>query len=363
LLLEGEMSSVKVAVIGAGKFGEVHLKVFKQLELSGTAELVAFATVKQEEIDRCEKVYGVKGFLDYREMLDSVETDAVTVVTPDFLHREIAVYAASCGKHVLVEKPLDVTVEGCTEIIEAAQRNNVLLQVDFHKRYDPDHIALETAVREGRLGEILYGSCYMEDRIEVPVDWLPHWAPHGSPVWFLGSHFIDLVRWIIKSDGELVYATGSKKKLLGEFGIDMYDSVSFKVVFKNGASFSFDVSWILPREFESIVNQGLRIVGTKGLWEVDTQYRGTRSCTEAEGMRSWNNNFLREEKDKQGRTIYKGYGVDSIVDFAHNIQFLKNGGSLDDLAGKYPSGYDGREVTRICEGIIKSLETGELVRL
>lgn len=355
--------AVKIAVIGAGKFGEVHLKVFKQLEMFGAAELEAFCTVKQEEIAKCEPLYSVKGYRDYKEMIEKEDLDGVTIVTPDFLHREIAVHAANMGKHVLCEKPLDITVEGCTEIIEAARKNNVLLQVDFHKRYDPEHIGVEQGVAAGKLGEVLYASAYMEDRIEVPVDWFPGWAPHGSPVWFLGSHFVDLIRWIIKSDGASVYATGSKKKLLGELGIDMYDSVSAKVDFKNGASLNLDVSWILPRKFEAIVNQGMRIVGTNGVWEVDSQDRGDRSCFEDEGMRTWNNNFMREETDRLGRTIYKGYGVDSIADFAYNVQFLRDGGTLEQLAGKYPSGEDGREVTRICVGIHESLETGELVRL
>ena len=354
---------VKIAVIGAGKFGEVHLKTFKQLERFGVAELKAFATIKQEEIDKFEPVYGVKGYLDYKEMLERVETDAASIVTPDFLHREMSVYAANLGKHVLVEKPLDVTVEGCTEIIQAAKRNNVLLQVDFHKRYDPDHMAVEAGVRAGKLGDILYGSAYMEDRIEVPVDWFPDWAPHGSPAWFLGSHFIDLIRWIIKSDGASVYATGTKKRLLPEFGIDMYESVTALVTFKNGAAFTFEVSWILPRNFEAVVNQAMRIVGTKGVWEVDSQDRGDRSCFEDEGMRTWNNNFMREEKDKLGRTIYRGYGVDSIADFAYNVKFLQEGGTIEQLAGKYPSGEDGREVTRIVAAMHESLETGELVRL
>ena len=354
---------VKIAVIGAGKFGEVHLKVFKQLEVLGIAELKAFCTVKQDEIDLYEPLYGVKGWRDYREMLAQVDIDGVTIVTPDFLHREIAVYCANRGKHILCEKPLDVTVEGCTEMIEAAKKNNVLLQVDFHKRYDPDHMAVEAAVREGKMGEILYGHCHMEDRIEVPADWFPQWAPHGSPVWFLGSHFVDLVRWIIKSDGDSVWATGSKKKLLGELGIDMYDSASAKVTFKNGTTFAFDVSWIIPRKFESIVNQGIRIVGTDGLWEVDSQDRGSRSCIEPDGMRTWNNNFMRETTDKLGRTIYKGYGAESIEDFAYNVKYLQEGGTLAGLEGKYPSGEDGREVTRICAAIQKSMETGELIRL
>jgi len=355
--------AVKIAIIGAGKFGEVHLKVFKQLEMFGVAELKAFSTIKQDEIDQFEPIYGLKGYLDYKEMLAEEDLDGVTVVTPDFLHREIAVYAASKGKHILVEKPLDVTVEGCTEIIEAAKKNNVLLEVDFHKRFDPDHLAVEQGVRAGRLGDILYCSAYMEDRIEIPVEWFPNWAPKGSPGWFLGSHFVDLLLWITKSAGESVYACGSKKTLLNDYGIDMYDSVSALIKLRNGASFCLDTSWILPRNFEAVVNQGMRIVGTKGVWEVDSQDRGARSCSADEGMRTWNNNFMREENDKLGRTVYRGYGVDSIADFAYNVQFLKGGGALADLAGKYPSGEDGREVTRICAAMHRSLDTGEVVRL
>ena len=355
--------AVKIAIIGAGKFGEVHLKVFRQLQMAGVAELKAFCTIKQAEIDEFEPKYGVKGYKDYKEMMEKVELDAVTVVTPDFLHREIAVYAANQGKHILVEKPLDVTVEGCREIIQAAKKNKVLLQVDFHKRFDPDHMGVEAGIREGKIGQPLYCSAYMEDTIAVPVDWFPGWAPKGSPVWFLGSHFVDLIRWIVKSDGATVYATGSKKTLLPDYGIDMLDSASALITFKNGTAFNLDVCWVLPRGFESGVNQGMRIVGTKGMWEVDSQYRGDRSCTESEGMRTWNKNYMREETDKQGRTIYRGYGIESIADFAYNVKFLQEGGSLEELAGKYPSGEDGLEVTRICAGIMKSIETGEIVRL
>ncbi len=355
--------AVKIAIIGAGKFGEVHLKVFKQLDMMGVVELKAFSTIKQSEIDEFAPKYGVKGYLDYKEMLRKEEIDGVTVVTPDFLHREIAVYAANQGKHILVEKPLDVTVDGCTEIIETAKKNNVLLEVDFHKRFDPDHIAVEKGVKAGTLGEILYCSAFMEDRIEIPTEWFPNWAPKGSPGWFLGSHFVDLMLWITKSAGTSVYTCGSKKTLLNDYGIDMYDSVSALIKLKNGASFCMDTSWILPRGFEAVVNQGMRIVGTKGVWEVDSQDRGARSCSESEGMRTWNNNFMREETDKQGRTVYKGYGVDSIADFAYNVEFLQQGGSIAELAGKYPAGEDGREVTRICAAIHESLASGEVVKL
>ncbi len=285
------------------------------------------------------------------------------MATPDHLHKEIAAAAARAGKHVLVEKPLDVTVEGCEEIVRAAKESNVLLQVDFHKRYDPDHQAIERLVKAGELGDLLYGSAYMEDRIEIPTEWFPHWAPNSSPAWFLGVHFYDLVRWIVKSEAKSVYATGAKNTLLKDYGVDTFDCVNAKVDFVNGVSFAFDTSWVLPKGFESVVNQAIRVVGTKGVFECDSQDRGSRSCLTTEGMATYNNNFKRETFDKYGRRIVRGYGIESIEDFAHNVAFLKSGGRIDAITGCWASGEDGLEVTRIAVAIHESIKTGRLVEL
>lgn len=355
--------TVRIAVVGAGKFGRTHLDAFTQLGYTGIAELAAIAESNPGRVEELRARYACPVYEDYREMLEKEALDAVSVATPDHLHREIAVGAARAGKHVLVEKPLDVTVEGATEMVRAARDAGVLLQVDFHKRYDPDHQAIERRVRAGDLGDILYGSVHMEDRIEVPSEWFPHWAPSSSPAWFLGVHFYDLVRWILKSEAMSVYATGSKRTLLEDRGIDTYDCVNAKVDFVNGAAFSFDTSWILPKGFEAIVNQGIRLVGTKGVFECDSQDRGSRSCIEPEGMATYNNNFKRESVDRHGRRIFRGYGIESIEDFAGNVAFLAEGGRLADLTGVWASGEDGLEVTRIAVAVHESLATGRVVRL
>ncbi len=326
-------------------------------------ELAAIAEADPARAEALRARYGRPVFADHREMLEKVPLDAVSVATPDHLHRAIVVDAAAAGKHVLVEKPLDVTVEGAEAMVGAARTAGVLLQVDFHKRYDPDHQAIERRVRSGDLGDILYGSVHMEDRIEVPAEWFPHWAPSSSPAWFLGVHFYDLVRWILKSEAKTVYATGTKATLLRDRGIDTYDCVNAKVDFANGAAFSFDTSWVLPKEFEAIVNQGLRIVGTRGVFECDSQDRGTRSCIGGEGMATYNNNFKRESVDRRGRRVLRGYGVESIEDFAGNVAFLKSGGRLADLGGIWASGQDGLETTRIAVAIHESLAAGRPVRL
>lgn len=352
---------VKIGVVGVGIFGVNHLNTFRQLSYSGIAELGAVAEINEERAQWVRDNYGCPVYSDYNEMMEKADIDGVTIVTPDHLHKPVALAAARYGKHILSEKPLDVTVEGCREMVAAARDANVLLQVDFHKRYDPEHIAMERRVASTEFGKVLYGSVCMEDRIEVPIEWFPHWAPKSSPGWFLGVHFYDLVRWIIKSNGKTVFARGRKEILKNEYNIDTYDSVSALVEFENGAVVSFDTSWILPRSFEGIVNQEIRLVGTRGVWEIDSQYRGSRSCFEGEGMKSYNNNFLREITDKQGRTIYKGYGIESIEDFVHNVQAIKDGKTLADLAGTYPSGEDGLEVTKIAAAVHESAATGKLV--
>lgn len=355
--------SVKVGVVGAGIFGVNHLNAFRQLSYLGIAELSAVAEVNEERAKWVEENYGCPVYRDYNEMFASADIEAVTIVTPDHLHKPITLAAAEAGKHVLVEKPLDVTVEGCQAMIDAAKKANVLLQVDFHKRYDPDHIALERRVSGGEFGKILYGSVCMEDRIEVPSEWLKRWAASSSPAWFLGTHFYDLVRWALKSNAKTVFAKGHKGLLRDEYDVDTWDAISATVEFENGAVVTFNTSWILPKSFEAIVNQEIRLVGTKGVWEIDSQYRGSRSCVNSEGMRTWNNNFMREAKDKQGRTIYRGYGIESIEDFAYNVQAIKGGASIESLLGSYPSGEDGLEVTKIGVAVHESIATGQIVTI
>ncbi len=353
---------IKLGLIGVGKFGTNLLNTFKQLESEGKCKLAAICDINKELLESQAKKYGVRGYADYKEMIDR-EKDiyGIAVATPDPFHREPVVYAAGAGKHIFVEKPMDVTVEGCKEMLDVCKKNKVLLQVDFHKRFDPFHITIRKEIKEGRAGQIEYGYAHMEDKIVVPRDWFPGWASKSSPAWFLGVHMFDLMRWIIGSNGRQVYAKGSKLKLKS-LGINTYDSISSMVEFENGAVVSFDVSWILPEDFEAIVNQGFRLVGEKGLVECDSQYRGTRASYEKQGVITYNPVFLNESKDvKTGGIRYSGYGIESIADFVYNLEYLAGGGSLDKLEGGVTGlGEDGLEVTKIAVAVHRSLESGRL---
>ncbi len=359
---EFDVAQARIGVIGLGEFGIQHLRCFRQMGYRGEAQLVAAADLNEDLLNERMAEFDFNGYTDYEEMLDKENLDGITVVTPDYLHRMFVVAAAERGIHVLSEKPLDVSMEGCREMIEVAEANNVLLQVDFHKRFDEYHVAMKQKIDAGDLGEIEYGYAHMEDRIEVPRDWWPAAAEKSSPAWFLGIHFYDVARFLMGgAKGTKVWATGVKKKLKS-LGVDAWDSISAKVEFDNGATIMFDTSWIMPDPFEAIVNQGIRMVGTEGMLECDSQDRGTITCTYDEGMATHNKSFLRERLDKQGREIFDGYGMESIADFALNVNVLLDGGTMDDL-GDYAGGYDGLEATRIGVGVHQSIETGELVDL
>ncbi len=357
------MATARLGVVGLGAFGINHLRCFRQLGYAGTAELVAACEVNETLLDQRQEEFEFTAYTDFREMLDKEELDGVTVVTPDHLHRDIVLAAAQARVNMLCEKPLDVTAKGCVEMTEACQKAGVLLQVDFHKRYDEYHRHMRQKIAAGDLGAIEYGYVHMEDRLEVPRDWFPGWAKNSSPAWFLGIHFYDLVRWMIGAAGQTVWATGRQDKL-AELGVGGWDSTSAKVIFDNGATVAFDTSWILPDGFPAGVNQGIRLIGTEGLLECDSQDRGTMTvCATDEPMNQTHNmSFLRMRQDAKGRELWEGYGMSSIEHFVTNVNLLRDGAKLQDL-GEYPDGNDGLEATKIAAAVHESLETGDVVQI
>jgi len=354
---------IRIGVVGGGTYGESHLSVFKEMEAQGKVQLAALAERDDERRAQRAEQFDIPVYADHVEMMDKEKLDGVTIATPDHLHLDITTDVLERGIHCLVEKPLDVTVEGCKKMVARAKEKKVLLQVDFHKRYDPYHIEMREAYLEGKFGDVEYGYAWMEDQIWVPMKMLRAWSEKSSPVWFLGVHMYDLVRWIMNNPAPTkVYATGAKKKLAG-LGIDTFDSVQAHVEFSNGACITFHNSWILPDEFEAVVHQGVKLVGSDGIFECDSQYRGGRGCLSGEKMRTWNLGIKYRERDKKNRIRWRGYFRDSIADFAENLLFLKDGGSIGDLMGMYPSGEDGLAITQIACAAEESVRTGNPVAI
>ncbi len=358
---EYPMKKARIGIVGGGIFGQYHLKAFTQMQNEEKVELCGLADLKNEARDAAASQYGVTTYEDYREMIEAENLDAVTVVTPDNLHTDIVVYGLESGCHVLCEKPMATTMDDCRKILETSRKHQAqICMVDFHKRLDIYHIELERAVREGELGKIHYGYAYMEDRIEVSRDWFKHWPAGSSPYWFIGVHFVDMIRWVLKSNASRVFATG-RREVLKSLGNDFWDNISSHIIFENGATFSVDAGWTLPEGFEAIVNQGIRVIGSEGIFEIDSQDRGAGACLKGKTQQSYNLGVYFEKKLPDGTLKYGGYGIDSIIEFGVHVNYVINGGNIRNLDGMYANAEDGLEVSKICVGVHKSAEEGGTV--
>jgi len=357
-----ESTKVRVGVIGGGTWGNYHLLAASQMAAEGLVELVAIADPHESSAVRRSQEYTIKPYLDYCQMIEQENLDAVTIATPDHMHREIVVYAVGKGLHVLIEKPLDLTTAGCRQMVDAAQARGVLLMVDFHKRYDVYNQDIMQKVHQGKLGTLQHIYAYMEDKITVPTQMLRAWAGETSPFWFIGVHKLDLVRWVTGLEPVSVLAKGCKGKLSAQ-GIDTYDSVSVFVEMEGGVTCTIEVNWIIPGHFEALVNQGLRIVGTEGMIEIDGQDRGLRYCVSDGGMSTPNLGAIHIQDSILGYKMVSGYYVDPIKDFLRNVSFLQSGGRIEQLSGRYPSGMDGMKATQVAEAVERSIKELRAVRI
>lgn len=353
---------IRVGVIGGGIWGNYHLKAAKELEREGKVKLVAVAAKTEKTVSKQVDAFGVKGYTDFKQMLDNEDLDAVTVATPDHLHKDMTMYALERGMHVFVEKPMDLSTSGCRMMVDLAEERQLLLQVDLHKRYDPYNIDVKRQVQAGKIGDPFYAYAYMENKIIVPSEWLKDWAAESSPFWFIGVHKFDFVRWVTGLEAESVIAHGRKGKL-SSMGIDTYDAVSAHISLEEGMTCTIDVCWVLPKQFEAVVNQGLRIVGSEGFVELDSQDRGLRYCTSSDGAVTPNFGAIFFDETVWGWETVKGYFVDAIKDFLVNVAFIKSGGKLHEIEGKYPSGEDGLRITQLAEAVHLSIREGRSVNV
>ena len=273
------MRKVGFGVIGLGTFGRNHVAAYAEHPF---AELVAVCDIKGELAEETAESYGTRYYVDYREMLEDPDIEAVSVATPDFLHREPVIACAEKGKDILCEKPLATTVEDAEEMIRAVEKVGVTLMVDFHNRWNPPFALTKESVEKGELGGPVHGYIRLSDTIFVPTKMLS-WPDKSSVLWFLGSHTVDLLRWIFNSDAEEVYATCGMN-LLKSRGIETPDYYQYMIRFRNGAVAMFENSWILPETLPTIVDFVAELTFTKGCVYIDPiQHGAFRKFTEDHG--------------------------------------------------------------------------------
>jgi predicted dehydrogenase len=189
---------IRVAVIGSGFGSSVQIPGFQKLD---DVQVVALTSGRLERARDVAARFGIpRAFDDYRAMLDQVEVDLVSVVTPPYLHRDMVLEAVHRGVHVLCEKPFAMNAAEAEEMLSAAEQAGVVHAVDHEFRFWPARAALKQLVDQGYLGEprivrLTSRSDVRSTAEKAPFDWWSERSRGGGVLGAVGSHWIDTVRW------------------------------------------------------------------------------------------------------------------------------------------------------------------------
>ena len=203
---------LRTAVIGASGMGCSHMKAVRAHE---RARLVAICDIDLSKAEKAALEVGNPAvYADYREMLDKEDLDAVIIVTPDQLHREMAEYALGKGLDVLCEKPMTLTLEDCRAMVRAADASGKQMMVGQISRYTPGFYKAKEMIDRGEIGELFFVEseyAHNYEKVRGTNDWRVDPLRHG----FLGGgcHAVDLLRWIAGNPVETM-AYSNHKNLL-----------------------------------------------------------------------------------------------------------------------------------------------------
>lgn len=226
------MDKIGVGVVGCGAIGPTHARAVMEIE---EARLVAVCDEKEEKARTLAEQLGVDWYTDYEKMLERDDIHVISICTPSGMHANMGIQAARAGKHIICEKPLDVTLEKCDALIRAAKENKVKLGGIFQHRFAEESRLVKKLVEEGKLGKIVLADVDMKwYRSQAYYDsdaWRGTWALDGGGCLMnQGVHFVDLLLWIM---GPVEWVKAETATLT--HNIEVEDTAVAILKFKNGA--------------------------------------------------------------------------------------------------------------------------------
>jgi predicted dehydrogenase len=297
-----------ICVIGSGRAGMIHARNFARG--IARARLIALADPHAPTLQEAQRELEVEtGYSDYNDALADSRVDAVVVVTPTSLHREIVLKAARAGKHVLCEKPMAMDVRECDEMIAACAAGKVKLQIGFMRRYDDSFRAAKERVEGGEIGDVVLVKSLTHGP-SVPQEWMYDIRKSNGPLAEVNSHDIDAARWFVGSEIDEVYAIGGNFRCpqAARKYPDFYDNVAMVCRFENGRQGFIDGAVSVGYGYDA----RMEIVGTSGVMFVGRREQDfVVACSTAKGIvqpfvKSW-------------RTLFTGAYAAEDQDFVDSI--------------------------------------------
>jgi len=286
-------SLVNICVIGSGRAGMIHARNFAR-SVPGARLAAMVDPVEEAAKSACNELGIETYYLDYKDALADKNIDGVVVVTPTAYHRDIVLDAASAGKHILCEKPMAMTASECTDMIEAAEKANVKLQLAFMRRFDESFMHAKERIDAGEIGDVVSVKSLTHGP-STPRPWMYDLAKSNGPLAEVSSHDIDALHWYSGSYINEVYAVAGNYRCpdAAEEYPDFYDNVLMNCRFRNNTMGLVDGAQGVQYGYDSRVE----ILGTRGIIHVGKQNNFNVVTVSLNGIgtpfvKSWQNLFL-----------------------------------------------------------------------
>ncbi len=343
----------KFGIIGLGLIADFHAKAIEAME--GAVVHSCMSRSEKKAVLFGEK-YGCRAFTSMEEMLEDPELDIVTICTPSGNHLEPSLLAIKAGKHLIIEKPMEVTLDRCNTILNAAEEKGIRLSTIFPSRFHGASKLIKKTIENNRFGKLILGDAYVKWlRTQKYYDeggWHGTRALDGGGALMNQSiHAIDLLQWFMGPVESVKAYTGT----LGHKGIEVEDIAVAVLKFKNSAMGVIEGSTaVYPGYLKKI-----EIAGIDG-----------SVVLEESVLKEWNfRKELAEDKyikEKYFSTVKPGGGASDpgAMDFSpHQMQFEDFIQSLNDGSKSLVEGIEGRKAVEIIVAIYESAEMGREVFL
>jgi predicted dehydrogenase len=353
---------VRFGIVGPGKVAELHAAALGRIP---PARLVGVAGRDPERARALARTYGAAAWPSFEGMLASRQLDALIVCTPHPLHAEYAIAAARAGIHVVVEKPMAVTIRDCDAMIEAAARNDVVLSVISQRRWYPAVRRVMSAIDAGRIGDPGLATVEVLGWRGPEYYGLDSWrgtmeGEGGGVLVNQAVHQLDLLRWFL---GPLV-EIGGQVANLNHPGIEVEDTAVAVARFASGALASI----VASNSQRPGIHANIHVHGRNGVSVGVETDRGS-SFVAGTSLPSLPRNDLwtiAGEEDLPARWEAEDAAALNGVDVAshyHELQLRDIVDAIRDRREPAVGGVEGRATVEMITAIYEAHATGLPVRL
>lgn len=343
---------MRYALIGCGRIATNHMKaaVNNQLEISAVCDVVPEHMEVLLAKHELQNDMSILRYTDYRSMIQEVKPDLVSIATESGIHAEIALFCIDHGVHVIIEKPMAMSISDANEIIQRSEEKHVKVSACHQNRFNIAVQEMRHALEAGRFGRLSHGSIHVRwNRNQGYYDqapWRGTWAQDGGALMNQCIHGIDLLRWTFGGEIEEVY--GQTRQQFHDY-LEAEDVGMAVEKFKNGAIATIEgTTNVYPKNLE----ETLYIFGKKGTVKI--------GGTSTNNIDVWD--FADEsEADTKNKGLQEE--TSNVYGNGHTSLFADMIDAIQNDRKPYVDAYAGRDALELVLAIYKSQKEGHAVRL